>query len=680
MPPIPAPTPPTEKNPVTRLYSGAGHPVEPGKTLGRGGEGAVHEIAGRPGFVAKIYHQPVDADKALKLAGMARQAHPALLEVAAWPVDVLHSGPRGPVQGFLMPRVSGYQEIHSLYGPSHRKRAFPHADWSFLVHAARNLASAFEAIHARGHVIGDVNPGNVVVSAQALVKLIDCDSFQIDTGDRLFLCDVGVPQFTAPELQDRPFRGLRRTPNHDAFGLALLCFHLLFMGRHPFAGRFRGKGDMPIERAIREYRFAFGQSAAAWQVEPPPHTLPLAALPRSVADLFERAFVPLAPARSRPTAREWLLALEQLNRQLRACGRNVAHKYPGQLPACPWCALEQASGTTFFMSPHRFPAANPIPAHRDFDLDRAWSRIVAVAPPDAEAMPRPASQAPVVPTPLPDPLQRVQRGNLIKAGAIAGAVVAAILIRPRLSWLWLLLAATIGSLLWDKAVHREYQRRRLALLAARRELMDLRTAWQQQASEQPFATRFHALQTLRDRHRNLPADLQRDLQRLETDRRHLQLQAFLESHFIDAARIPGIRATDQIALESYGVETAADVTPEALRTVPGFGQRLGHQRTAALLAWRQALERQFRYDPQQGANPAAIADLGRQYAHQRSQIERELLAGPDELAKIKADILKQRAQLNIALIRQAMREAQAQADLRVFYPGPGTFWQRYHRV
>jgi DNA-binding helix-hairpin-helix protein with protein kinase domain len=679
MPPKPAPTPPRppfDKNPVTRLFSGAGHPVEPGKTLGRGGEGAVHEIAGRPGFVAKIYHQPVDADKALKLAGMARQAHPALLEVAAWPVDVLHAGPRGPVQGFVMPRVSGYQEIHSLYGPSHRKRAFPHADWSFLVHAARNLASAFEAIHARGHVIGDVNPGNVVVSAQALVKLIDCDSFQIDTGDRLFLCDVGVPQFTAPELQDRPFRGLRRTPDHDAFGLALLCFHLLFMGRHPFAGRFRGKGDMPIERAIREYRFAFGHSAAAWQMEPPPHTLPFAALPRPVADLFERAFVPLAPARNRPTAREWLLALEQLNRQLRACGRNVAHKYPGPLPDCPWCALEQSSGTIFFISPHPPPAARPIPAHRAFDLDQAWSRIVAVAPPAPEAMPRPASQTPVASTPLPDPLQRIQRRNLIKAGAIAGAVLTALLIHPRLGWLWLLLAAAIGSLLWDKAVHREYQRRRLALVAARRELMDLRATWQRHATEQAFVSRLHALQNLRDRHRNLLADFQRDAQRLETDRRQTQLQAFLESHFIDAARIPGIRATDQIALESYGIETAADLTPEALRAVPGFGQRLGRPRMAALLAWRRSLERRFRYDPHQGANPAAIADLGQQYARQRSRIEGELLAGPDELATIKEDILKQRARLNIALIRQAIREAQAQADLRVFYPGPGALWRR----
>ena len=205
---------------MTRLINGAGQPLELGPALGRGGEGAVHEIGGRPGFVAKLYHQAIGADKALKLEHMARQAHASLLEIAAWPVDVLRSRPDAPVRGFIMPRVNGFREIHSLYGPSHRKKTFPQADWSFLVHAARNLASAFQAIHARGHVIGDVNPGNVVVSAQALVKLIDCDSFQISAGDRLFHCDVGVPQFTAPELHGKPFHGLRRTADHDAFARA----------------------------------------------------------------------------------------------------------------------------------------------------------------------------------------------------------------------------------------------------------------------------------------------------------------------------------------------------------------------------------------------------------------------------------------------------------------------------
>ncbi|MBK8755374.1 MAG: hypothetical protein IPL99_28755 [Candidatus Competibacteraceae bacterium] len=661
---------------MTIRYSGASQPLELGQALGRGGEGTVHQIAGRPGFVAKIYHQPISADKTLKLEGMVRQAHPGLLDIAAWPVDVLRTQPEGPVQGFIMPRVNGYREIHSLYGPAHRKKAFPHADWSFLVHAARNLSSAFEAIHARGHVIGDVNPGNVVISPQALVKLIDCDSFQINADGRLFPCDVGVPQFTAPELQGRSFHRLQRTPDHDGFGLALLCFHLLFMGRHPFAGRYQGKGDMPIERAIQELRFAFGRHAGSRQMEPPPYILPFAALPHPITDLFERAFASPSLAQGRPTARDWLQALERLSRELRSCGRNSVHKYPRHLRDCPWCELERVSGTLFFLPAPHTVVAELLAGLPDFDLDQVWSRILAVAPPRDEAMPSPLSRISILPTPLPEPLRRVQRSNGIKAALTAGVALAAMLIRPRLSGLWLPLAVIAWSLLRNPAVRREYQRRRLALLAARRERQELHTVWNQRATGQLFADRLHQLCALRDRHRNLPTELQREGQRLEADQRQIQLQTFLENQFIDAAQIPGILTTHRMALESYGIETAADVSAEALKTVPGFGQRLGRQRVAALLDWRRALEQRFRYDPCKGVDPAAIADLRRHFAQERVRIERELLAASDELAKIKADILKHRAQINITLIRQAMREAQAQADLRVFPPRLDTLWRR----
>ena len=120
--------------------------------------------------------------------------------------------------------------------------------------------------------------------------LIDCDWYQIADGARLFTCDVGVPHFTAPELQGQSFRGLQRTPQHDAFGLAVLVFHLLFMGRHPFAGRYLGKGDMPVERAIKEGRFAYGPHADGVQMTPPPHSLRLSQVPDEIAGLFERAF------------------------------------------------------------------------------------------------------------------------------------------------------------------------------------------------------------------------------------------------------------------------------------------------------------------------------------------------------------------------------------------------------
>jgi DNA-binding helix-hairpin-helix protein with protein kinase domain len=64
-----------------------------------------------------------------------------------------------------------------------------------------------------------------------------------------------------------------RTPNHDAFGLAVLTFLLLFMGRHPFAGRMSdGQSDLSLEQAISSLRFAYSATALAHRLLPPPNT------------------------------------------------------------------------------------------------------------------------------------------------------------------------------------------------------------------------------------------------------------------------------------------------------------------------------------------------------------------------------------------------------------------------
>ncbi|MEQ1895710.1 MAG: hypothetical protein ABL998_24485, partial [Planctomycetota bacterium] len=220
-----------------RLYDRAGVEVRLGPELAQGGEGVVHELAAYPGFVAKLYHQPPDADKAQKLAVMVAGKTKGLCAHAAWPVELLSAERGGPVLGLVLPRISGYHDLHLLYGPRSRLANFPLAGWAHLVRAAANLARAFAVVHEHGHVLGDVNDKVALVNAQALVKLIDCDGFQIRHGQGVFTCDVGVLSHQPPELQGvASFRGLKRSENHDAFGLAVLVFQLLFLARHPFSG------------------------------------------------------------------------------------------------------------------------------------------------------------------------------------------------------------------------------------------------------------------------------------------------------------------------------------------------------------------------------------------------------------------------------------------------------------
>ena len=103
-----------------------------------------------------------------------------------------------------MPRITNCEPIHKVYGPSHRKGSFPNADWKFLVRTAKNLAAAFYIIHKYGYLIGDVNEGNILVTKKACVRLIDCDSFQVQARDTdLPLRSGGRPVHAArtPEVE-----------------------------------------------------------------------------------------------------------------------------------------------------------------------------------------------------------------------------------------------------------------------------------------------------------------------------------------------------------------------------------------------------------------------------------------------------------------------------------------------
>ncbi|OWK36107.1 hypothetical protein [Fimbriiglobus ruber] len=214
--------------------------------------------------------------------------------------------------------------------------------------AARNLAAAFDAVHSAGCLIGDVQMRNAHVSPQAIVRLVDCDSFQVRAGGKQYLCEVGLPHYIPPELQGRPLRGLVRAENHDRFGLAVLIFQLLFVGRHPYAGVYSGAGDPPFEQLIAEFRFAHGPAAGSWGMAPPPHTPALADVPPEIGTLFRRAFERGSEADARPRAAEWVPALQRLEQSAVECAADAGHKYWPGARGCVWCRLAATGGPEYY--------------------------------------------------------------------------------------------------------------------------------------------------------------------------------------------------------------------------------------------------------------------------------------------------------------------------------------------
>lgn len=667
-----------------------------------GGEGVIYELANDPGRVAKIYHRPDDR-KAAKLRHLRTISSQNLLGISAWPVELLFDGAsRQEVRGFLMARVNG-KEIHKLYGPHDRYSEFPSANWEFLIHVAKNSAAAFETLHEHGVVMADVNEKNLLVTREGFVRLIDCDSYQVANGRNVFHCDVGVPLWTPPELQGRDYRSLVRTGNHDRFGLAVLIFHLLFMGRHPFAGVPDRPEEFEIDRAIGNYLFAFTAKTRSLGIRPPPHALPLNALPDPVVHLCERAFLRNSERdNARPTGREWYAALDILEKNLRACSSDPSHKYPAHLPRCPWCAIQAQGGPNFFISVTIH--FEPLPATGN--VASYWAAIERVTPIVVHlkrlesfyvptARPNPARcVVPVPPSPAPAPPAGDSSETAGCLGGIGVIVTVLALFGGALPVAGIAGGATALVYVWVKHLNTKKEQARSAYNSAkakydeeqrnyrdqarayeaekrgRQGAVDSRkaeieavfreTAWRQAEYQRKFQQLKEELESRYRRYVNLDSEHKAELRGLEQRKRELQLNEFLDKKLIRNHRIKGIGPQKEATLLAYGVESALDISGQM--SVPGIGPHL----TSVLMDWRRRCEAEFRFNPSAPLPSPEVAALRIKYAQLRQTIETELRGGSSSLTELGMAAKRhiENAEARIPCLLQ--QHTQAVADLSVF--------------
>ncbi len=549
---------------------------------------------------------------------MVEIASPEILGFAAWPSQILYRD--GKASGLLMRKISGLNRpVHELYSPKTRVREFPSANWQFLVHVATNVARGFAVIHKIGHVVGDVNHGNILVGANGTSAFIDCDSFQIHSNGRVFMCEVGVSTYTPPELQNKSFNQVVRTTNHDAFGLAVLIFHLLFMGRHPFAGRYAGSGDMPIERAIAECRFPFGRLAANMQMSPPPNSLLLSQIPTRMADAFERAFCSASTKiNSRPNALEWISCLQELQQSTLKCRVNGAHVYFSQLGSCPWCEIEIRSGSILFVDV-------AVVLSTGLKIDELWHRLSAL---------QPLGELPAIPTRQNRSMQsnpqlrgQGRHRRIRVVGGIAVVVLTifvVVLVNLNGIRALLLISAAIISAL---KLPIELQRKRSALWRIVRErqskFQELQNRYAFECNSEGFADRCKELEKARTEYNNLPLLRRQKIQELEKNKRDIQLRDYLDAFDLGGATISGIGPGRKAMLSSYGIDSAADISWQSVTQVPGIGPKFGGK----LLSWRQSIENRFRFDPSKAISKLEVDKIDREIQKKQAELEQSLSRG-----------------------------------------------------
>ncbi|MDN4089595.1 helix-hairpin-helix domain-containing protein [Paenibacillus polymyxa] len=632
---------------VTSAINSKGKVVYLENELGRGGEGSVYAVRANSNAVAKIYHQAITSEKQDKIRMMVNMKSDSLLKFTTWPTDILTDA-KGQVIGFLMPKLKG-KEIHKLYGPKTRLLEFQNATYSFLIHTAANLARAFATVHENGHVIGDINHGNFYVSDQATVMLLDCDSFQIGTSNRLFKCEVGIPMYQPPELQEiTSFRDLTRTQNHDNFGLALFIFLLLFMGRHPFAGRYLGPGEMPIEKAIKEYRFAYSSSAQGMLIQPPPGTIHMKTIPDQLTGLFERAFSKESlRGDTRPKPKEWIEALDRLSDNLIRCSHKEGHIFSSVNKGCPWCELEQKTGVVLFHA--TIFATSPV--NSSFALHQIWKQILGVTSPGLPMKLPTLSSIRMEPDyKLVKQFKRSKTRRRFSAIPIFIGFVT-LLAFPTAWFIIVVMTAIVTSTIYradNSGLKQEFVKKRNE---AQQRWDNISSRWLKEASDELFNQKKMRLEKAKQEYEGLDQLRAEKIKQLGVNQREVQLQSFLESHRIDDARIEGIGPSRKATLEAFGIETGLDVTVHTVRQVPGFGPTY----TRKLLEWKNSIERKFVFNPKQGIPQSDIVNLDRDILAQRKKLEQELLSGPNQLLQIGNQIKARRSAL-WPEVEQAARE------------------------
>jgi serine/threonine protein kinase len=334
--------------------------------IGGGGEGDVFCEVSDPRIALKLYHDERDSDaREQKLLAMLHHAPKDAVAKElgfpsiAWPSDLVYAD--GRFVGFVMPRVADTWSLKRVFNPylqqtsAAQEGGYVPSDWKTKHEIAWNLCVALCSLHAEGHVMADVNPGNVRVGARpsgedgkdancGLVTLVDTDSYQIRDGSEVHLCLVGIKEYLAPELHDKRFDQVVRTVSQDNFSLAVLIYQILMEGHHPFSGLSAEEGGEPVHiRGIRNGAFPWAQGCP---VDPPPTARPFEKLSPNVANLFLKCFhVGHVTPTARPSAEDWFKAIGEEKARLNPCEAGKHYVYPGTGP-CYECTRESPESPT----------------------------------------------------------------------------------------------------------------------------------------------------------------------------------------------------------------------------------------------------------------------------------------------------------------------------------------------
>lgn len=625
-----------------------------GRELGKGGEGTVYEVSNHPTRVIKLYNTHPGWEKTNKLKYMVALAGASVEAFAAWPTDII-PGSQGEALGFVMKKLTGAVPLHKLFGPVDRKRLFPDKGYNFLLHVSKNLALAFHHLHAAGLVAGDVNEGNILVDQKGMVTFIDCDSFQVKDGAHVYFCEVGVPRYTPPELFEKgSFEQVVRTPDTDAFSMAILLFQLLFLGRHPFAGRNTTREDIDEETAIRNHYFAYSTRSRNSKLLPPPDSVDITILPGNLIDFFHRSFESRDP---RPKPAEWIRELDFFLREMVTCSHTKLHTYPGRMQHCPWCAFKNRRGILYFLDDHHMHSGTLL---QDVESFVNGFRVEKLRLAERTAhYTNPALTA----APIDKKFFWDKHLNwIVKTLLIIGTLCLAFYI----SWVFavggLLIQIARAVLPWKKDLENELNRRIALHESLRNSYEALLNEYNHPNELTAYEKSSKELEILIGRFRRLPEELQQKKMAAEEKLYDQELHKFLQHFSIQSHPITSFGAAKKALLYLNGIYTAADITTLHQTKIIGIGPK----NTQILFSWQRELASRFVYKPDPAVTDKKTGELLAEISGIKHQLENSIRKEYQSMHYLKINIENKRSVLTGQLDQLGDELYQAELDLEAF--------------
>lgn len=247
---------------VKRVCDVNGNARELGAALAKGGEGEIFPLRAKDTVLVKTYHKHIAGARGTKieqkLTAMKTIDQLRSSSRFGWPRTLVYDDSRR-FRGYAMHRMHGVS-MQTLCQPQLLKERLPNWSRREVITCARSFICLVRTAHENGAILGDIQPANFLIDPKtALVRGIDCDSYQVTANGKTYPCPVGIPMLLPPELIGCELRKVNRTVEHDLFSVGIMLFRMLTLGLHPYS---RTYGSDPVSN-LKSGKCALGTGAGA---------------------------------------------------------------------------------------------------------------------------------------------------------------------------------------------------------------------------------------------------------------------------------------------------------------------------------------------------------------------------------------------------------------------------------